>query len=216
MRTTDVPTKIRFRRLASLCGLLVGLLASVSCGDVSRTGRAPAFLVIDNIQGSAGLSGSFGDVLESDVVTDGSVIEDGGQVQLRVLLKDQGNPGATAGPSNLNWLKINRYRVVFRRAGADGDPNNPNVRDRQGVDVPYAFEGAITTTVTNQPQFTSFVLVRAQAKVEPPLLALRAPGGPALIISTIADVTFYGEDLAGNAFSETASISVNFADWADP
>jgi hypothetical protein len=191
---------------------MVGLLGAVSCGDVSRTGRAPAFLVIDTLRGSSGAAaGAFGDTLQSDVVTGGSVFEDLGQVQLRVLLRDQGSPGSTAGPSNLNWLKINRYRVVFKRA--DG-------RNTPGVDVPYPFDGAITTTVTNQPQFTTFVLVRAQSKVEAPLFALRSSngsfGGGAAIISAIADVTFYGEDLAGNGFAETAAISVNFADWADP
>jgi len=41
-------------------------------------------------------------------------------------------------------------------------------------------------------------------------------GGGALIISTIAEVTFYGHDQVGNQVSVTGTISVNFADWADP
>ena len=32
---------------------------------------------------------------------------------------------------------------------------------------------------------------------------------------TIASVTFYGYDQAGNAVAVTGLISVNFADWAD-
>jgi hypothetical protein len=36
------------------------------------------------------------------------------------------------------------------------------------------------------------------------------------VISTIADVTFYGKDETGTDVSVTGSISVNFADWADP
>jgi hypothetical protein len=57
--------------------------------------------------------------------------------------------------------------------------------------------------------------VRAQAKLEAPLKALRNGGG-AIAISTIADVTFYGTDQNGNTVSVTGSISVNFADWGDP
>jgi hypothetical protein len=59
------------------------------------------------------------------------------------------------------------------------------------------------------------VLVRAQAKLEAPLKALRN-GGSAIVISTIADITFYGQDQNGNQVSVTGSISVNFADWGDP
>ncbi len=59
-----------------------------------------------------------------------------------------------------------------------------------------------------------FALVPVQRKLEAPLLALRNHGG-AMAIMTIANVTFYGYDQAGNAVSVTGSISVNFADWAD-
>ena len=88
-------------------------------------------------------------------------------------------------------------------------------RNTQGVDVPYSFDGAVTGTISAVDTSLSFVLVRAQAKLEAPLMALRNAGG-AMVISTIARVTFYGQDQAGNAVSVTASISVNFADWGDP
>jgi len=55
--------------------------------------------------------------------------------------------------------------------------------------------------------------VLGAALIEPPLVALSAGG--AIAISTIAEVTFYGEDLAGNGFATSGSMSVNFADWAD-
>jgi hypothetical protein len=83
------------------------------------------------------------------------------------------------------------------------------------VDVPYPFDGAITATVTTTPSTVGFTLVRVQAKIEAPLLALGGLNG-AIVISTIADVTLYGEDLAGNDFATTASIGVDFTDWADP
>lgn len=211
-------TKWRAVRVTTLLILIVGLLASVSCGDVARSGKAPAFLVIDLLTAASGATpGQLGNVLQSDVETivtrtvNGqqvpvpTIFEDIGQATVRVLLKDQGNPGATAGPSNLNWLKVNRYRVVYKRA--DG-------RNTPGVDVPYPFDGAITATITNTPVTVGFTIVRIQAKVEAPLRALTTGG--ALAISTIADVTFYGEDLVGNEFQATGSISIHFANWGDP
>jgi hypothetical protein len=59
-----------------------------------------------------------------------------------------------------------------------------------------------------------FVLVRVQAKLEAPLAALSGLGG-ATVISTLAEVTFYGRDQTGREVAVTGTISVNFADWAD-
>lgn len=210
---------LRFRRMTPTLVAMLGLMASISCGDLVRQGRSPSFLVIDLLQAASGANPSqFGGTLQSDVVTNTTqtiggtqvqvptVFEDLGQVQVRILLKDQGNPGATATPSAINILTINRYRVTFRRA--DG-------RNTPGVDVPYPFDGAITATITNTPVTLSFVIVRVQAKLEPPLRSL-AGGGGRIAISTIADVAFYGHDQAGNEFQQVGSIGVNFADWGDP
>ena len=199
--------------------VVVSVMASVSCGDVVRQGRSPSFLVIDTLAGSSGATpGTFGQTLESDVVTNvtqtvggqqvkvPTVFEDGGQVQLRILLKDPGSPGAPASPSNINAITINRYRVVYRRA--DG-------RNTPGVDVPYPFDGAVTATITNTPVQLGFILVRIQAKLEAPLKTL-VGGGGSVAISTIGDVTFYGHDQAGNEVECAGSISINFADWGDP
>ena len=204
---TVVISQNRVRHGGWVLLLLAGsALVAASCGEVSRTGRSPAFLVIDALTATAGQSGGYGQTLQSDVLTCGSPFEDLGQAQVRVLLRDEGAPGAPTGFSNLNWLKIDRYRVVFRRA--DG-------RNRPGVDVPYPFDGALSATITNTPTTVGFTMVRVQAKIEPPLSALLSGGG-AIAISTIAEVTFYGEDLAGNGFVTSGSMSINFADWGDP
>jgi hypothetical protein len=60
-----------------------------------------------------------------------------------------------------------------------------------------------------------FTLVRAQAKLEKPLITM-VGGNGALLISTIADVTFFGKDQTGRDVTVTGSMSINFADWADP
>ena len=135
-----------------------------------------------------------------------TIFEDVATVGLKFIIKDMGNPGGEASPSKVNQIMVNRYRVVYRRA--DG-------RNTQGVDVPYTFDGAITLTVDESAKLTSFALVRIQAKEEEPLKSL-AGGGGRVAIATIADVTFYGHDMAGNAVQQTGSISINFADWGDP
>jgi hypothetical protein len=185
----------------------VGLLAlsAAGCSETVRTGQASSFMILDRIDAAAGgeTSSVYNGVLRSDVSTKGSVFEDNGRVTLRLAMKDVTNP---TGPTTNNQITINRYRVEYRRT--DG-------RNTPGVDVPYAFDGAIAVTVTEQQTQAIFSLVRAQAKLEAPLITLRGVGG-ALLISTIADVTFFGKDQTGRDATVTGSISVNFADWADP
>jgi hypothetical protein len=194
-------------RAAALCAVVVMAICLVSCGKVSRSGRSPSILVIDQLTAASGATpAEFGNVLQSDVLTNGSIFADTGSAVMYLVLKDNADPTNAAVPSVLNRMKITRYRVVYRRA--DG-------RNTPGVDVPYPFDGAITATITHATSSVNFTLVRVQAKVEAPLAALANQGG-AIAISTIADITFYGEDLAGNAFQATGSISINFADWADP
>jgi hypothetical protein len=199
-------------------GLLTAGLAAASCGDTSL-GKSPSILLIDNLVAESGARpGQSGGTLASDVVTmvdatiNGqqvkvpTIFEDLGTVGLKFIIKDMGNPGGEASPSKVNQIMVNRYRVVYRRA--DG-------RNTQGVDVPYAFDGAITVTVDESGKLTSFALVRIQAKEEDPLRAL-AGGGGRIAIATIADITFYGHDMAGNPVQQTGSMGINFADWGDP
>jgi hypothetical protein len=60
-----------------------------------------------------------------------------------------------------------------------------------------------------------FEMVRHQAKLEAPLRAMANLGGR-IVISTIAEVTFYGTDLAGNDVQGTGRMSVSFGDYPDP
>jgi len=196
------------------------IAGSVSCGSVVRSSRAPVILVIDTlgaIRGTAAASGTAVSVLSSDVftlVTSGgtctttapcpTVFSDSGQVGMHLVLKDIGQPGVTVDPSTNNQVTITRVHIQYRRT--DG-------RNQEGVDVPYAYDTAATATITGSSTITfGFSLVRNQAKTEPPLMALRSNGQ---VISTIADVTFYGQDVVGNAVSATGAIAIDFANWGD-
>ena len=118
-----------------------------------------------------------------------------------------GQPGSPAAPTDNNLVTITRYRVSYRRT--DG-------RNAPGVDVPYGFEGAATITLDGTgPAVLKLEVVRVQAKQEPPLRNLRGGGG-AVAISAIADIEFYGRDMVGHEISAAGTLSVVFADWADP
>jgi hypothetical protein len=107
-------------------------------------------------------------------------------------------------PSANNVVTLNRYHVAYRRA--DG-------RNTPGVDVPYPFDGAITLSVAGGGAATgTFEIVRHVAKLETPLVQLQSNG---TVISTLADVTFYGTDRVGNDVNVTGSIQINFGNFAD-
>jgi len=183
-----------------------------------RNGSSPVYLVIDSLLGSRGGTtvGTPTSPVLSDVLTNvtsplpcapatpcPTVFDDPGTATLRAPLKDIGVSGTLA-PTTNNEVTITRYRVDYIRA--DG-------RNTPGVDVPYGFDGAVTGTITpNSSRSFSFELVRHVAKQESPLVQLVTSGN---IITTIARVTFYGQDRTGNAVSVTGQIQVNFGNFGD-
>ena len=181
--------------LARLIVIAGALVAATACAATGRPGEASSYLVVDSLLTDDGST-----TLASDVLTGGGILEDSVKASFRLEMKD---PNILA-PSPANHITLRGYRVTFSRA--DG-------RNTQGVDVPYAFDAAMTTTVGGSTT-VDMVLVRAQAKLEAPLRALRGGGG-AIAIATFADVVFYGADQAGHDVTVKARISVTFADWGD-
>ena len=57
-----------------------------------------------------------------------------------------------------------------------------------------------------------FQLVRHTAKEESPLVQLKTQP---VIITTIAEVTFYGRDRVGNDISATGTIEIDFGNFGD-
>ncbi len=124
-------------RVGRLAGAVILVLASVSCGDMAREGQASSYLIITSLQASSGETDEFGGELRSDVLTNGGIINDNGQVEFVLAMKDP----TLIGPTSANFITIDRYHVKYIRA--DG-------RNTQGVDVPYEFDGAITGTVADR------------------------------------------------------------------
>jgi len=195
----------KFLRLSALAGVVLAAGALAACGEFVRDGHSPARLVIIALEGQSGPEGEPSGTLLSDVITFGSPINDPGHVELGLQLRDIGNPTSPNAPSGLNAVTINRYHVKYVRA--DG-------RNIQGVDVPYEFDSAITVTVpADGTAEAGFDLVRHLAKLEAPLAALAFDR---TLIATIAVVTFYGRDQAGNTVSVEGQIGVTFGNFADP
>ena len=192
--------------------------ATVSCGDVSRQGSSPVYLVIDTLSATrgGGTGSTASSTLVSDVITNvttpapctpatpcPTIFGDNGSVTLRAPLKNIGT-GTVLTPTTNNEVTITRVHVQYIRA--DG-------RNVEGVDVPYAFDGAATGTIPTGGTLTlGFVLVRNVAKEESPLAQLRNSPN---IITSIANVTFYGADRTGNAISVTGQISISFGNFGD-
>jgi hypothetical protein len=209
-------THIRNKRLlwATLLAVATG-----SCGDVVRQSQSPVFLVINTLGGrrGGGADPKFSSPLISDVITNvttpkpcapespcPTVFSDTGEVEFEIALKDIGNSTVPTEPTTNNSVTITRYRVNYRRA--DG-------RNTPGVDVPYGFDGAMTVTVLpGQKPKTGFELVRLVAKVESPLVQLR---GNFTVITTIAEVTFFGTDRVGNDISATVNMQIDFSNFGD-
>lgn len=194
-----------------------GAMLTGSCGDVVRTGRSPGFIIINSIEAASGATpAAFGTILFSDVETLVSrtiggqqvrvptVFSDPARASFSVAMRDPTNPNA---PTPINSITLTRYRVQFIRA--DG-------RNTPGVDVPHGFDGAFTVTIpANGDASAGFDIVRHTMKQEPPLANLRGSGGLNQI-ATIALITFYGQDQAGNEVSAAGQMTVHFADFGDP
>jgi hypothetical protein len=186
--------------------------AMAGCGgEFVRDSRSPVRLVVNSVEWNDQ------NTVLADVITlrrtpapctatspCPTVVNDMAVVNLSLLLRDPGAVASPSSPSGLNQVTVNRYRVQYRRADGHNVP---------GVDVPYDFDSAFTVTVpaTGNAE-AAFEIVRHSAKEEAPLAALRFNDD---IISTIAEVTFYGRDQAGNEVSASASIGINFGNFAD-
>ena len=189
-------------------GVLTLAAFSASCGSTVRDGTGTSFLIVSSLEAASGAEpDEYGGLLQSDVITvvndSPTVFNDTGRVTMRLGLKDPGPAGSPAQPTQNQAITVTHYRVRFIRA--DG-------RNTPGVDVPYGFDGAFTLTVSGESTAT-FQLVRHVAKAEAPLGAL---ANNFTVISTIAEITFFGHDLTGHEVSAVGRITVEFGNFADP
>lgn len=200
MRATSI-------RLVVLAGIVALSSLSLGCSQFTRQGESPYMLVIDSMTATSGSTNTTGTTLQSDVETfagtprRATIFSDSGTVTFRLIAKNPTGPA----PTDLGSVTMNRYRITFRRS--DG-------RNTPGIDVPHPFDSAFTVRVPATGIVSAgFEFIRHIAKQEAPLVALR---GSAVLISTVADITFFGRDQTGHDMSAAASIGVTFGDFGDP
>jgi len=192
-------------------------LLTPGCSNLLTQSTTSSYVIIDALEASTGREpDKITGVLNSDVLTyvkkdvGGSttlvptIFADNLIATFRLGMKDPGSTDSPTKPSTTNYITITRYHVKYIRS--DG-------RAVEGIDVPYAFDGGATGTITPDGLKLVMTLVRTQSKSEAPLQALI---GAAASLSTIAEITFYGKDQTGRDVQVVGRISVNFADWGDP
>lgn len=185
-------------------GLAAALLAHASLSgctpDFAKQGNAPVLLRIVEISTEAGEDEEEGAFLNSDV---SPVFNDNAVVTVEVIPK---NPRIT-GELPLQDVLIERYEVRYFRS--DG-------LNEQGVDVPFRIAGGVSALArVGDETDVVIVLVRHQAKIEPPLRNLAGPRGGELILSATAEITLHGRTTAGDVVSTRGFVRINFADFAD-
>jgi hypothetical protein len=193
------------RRAMVGAALVAAAIVLPGCTSRQMEGSASSYLIVDALNASRGDVDDYSGVLESDVIGPTGVVADVAKIDLRLGMKDPGTTTNPATPTSSNFITVTRYHVKYVRS--DG-------RNTAGVDVPYEFDGGATVTVRDSASISTLLitLVRAQAKLEAPLLALRNQGGQ-VILTTIAEVTLYGTDQAGRDVTVQAKINVTFADY---
>jgi hypothetical protein len=190
-------------------------LSAAGCGDFVRQGRSPSIATVAVLEGASGAApGTYGQTLSSDVITLVKRTIDGVEVRVPTIFVDLGratvaldlkDTTSTSSPTTANRVTFTRYRVSYRRADGRNTPN---------VDVPQPFDSAATFTVEpGGSAVVNFDLVRQVAKMEAPLVALEENHE---LVTTIADVAFYGQDHAGNEVTASGSIGITFGNFGDP
>jgi hypothetical protein len=185
---------------------LVLLLGSVGCTpEFARQNESQVILRVVSITGQSGGSGGgsgISSVLQSDVVSNtGGVINDNATITLELITKNQN----VTGLGEFNDVLLERYEVQFIRS--DG-------HNQEGVDVPYHFSGPLAQQIRAPGTAgVSIVIVRHEAKEEPPLRNLGTFGGEN-IIHAIAEITVHGRTTNEKVVTATGRLQVRFADFA--
>jgi len=182
--------------------------------DFATNNRADVILRMNTIEGQGGKAGGAGDTgqqLLSDVVDCSTKAEDGTPIcsefndnALMTLEVTAKNPTATL--TNFEDVVLTTYTVNYLRA--DG-------RNVEGVDVPFSISGNITSIITVGGTSTiPIIVVRHQAKVEPPLRHFQV-GGTSVLLTVSAKISVYGRTTSGKEVSATGYLEIVFANFGD-
>jgi hypothetical protein len=186
--------------------VLAAAFLLLSCNALENKTQSASLLIVENLMGTD-LDKNEVNYLQSDVLIQDSatgaetITADAAVATFRVTLLDP-NPGAAS--SVYNDVQLNRYVVTF---------NQPNGNNIEGRDVPYSFEGSMSSLIrVGTSADVAFIIVREVAKIEPPLVSLRDGTD---ILQVTANITFYGKDMAGQGVKATGTLTIFFANYAN-
>lgn len=192
--------------------LIITALVMAGCVAKENDTTSSSFLVINSLTGKD-LEGNDGSTtVFCDVDNSGSIINDNAVVGVTALTY---NPLEDSDEHDITYymnILVDQIDVEFRRT--DG-------RNVEGVDVPYSFTQPVNMLVTIDEEIEiPFVLIRHVAKLEEPLLSLRAVTSQGFVLQLVAKVTLHGKDLGGHRVAPVSGyLSVwcsNFADSTNP
>lgn len=188
---------------------LTALFLLLSCNAIENETKSGSLLVVESLTG-VDMEGTEVNFLQSDVLFQDpdtlveTIYADLGKATLRVRLLD---PASAFGPSQYNNIMLDKYVVSFFRA----DGNN-----REGIDIPYSFEGYLSTTITVDTAVDiNFVVVREVAKMEPPLVDLANSIRDVGVLECRAKIEFYGHDQVNKTVKAVGYLTVFFANYAN-
>ena len=187
--------------------LLIAVLALASCNAVENDSTSGTMLQIVSLTGKD-LEGNEGSTtVFSDVVTNGSIINDNCVAELQAKPLDPLLDIKNVTP--YMDVLVDQIDVEFRRT--DG-------RNVEGVDVPYRFTQPMSMLVSfSDTVKIPFVVIRHVAKMEAPLLALREVPSREFVLQLVAVVTIHGKDIGGHRVAPvTGYVTVWCANFADP
>ena len=188
-----------------LSGLMIAAaLGLAACNAIEDQSQSNSLLTVMSLQGTD-LKGNSVDYLQSDVLdTSGgtpTIYSDSAAASIRNTPLD---PNPISDTSTYFDVLLTRYVVTF---------SQPSGASVEGVDVPYSFEGRLSTLIpVNGTADFSFVIVREVAKQEPPLALLVSSLD---VLQVTAKVVFYGHDLANHNINTTGYLTIFFANYGN-
>lgn len=213
-------TARQFSLRPALLVLLAIALFSYACTRVEDNTRSGSLLTITEVVGQIGQQaggGTDSTPLLSDTCDNDNtqpqdpefctVFNDNATISFRNdFLQIGPGSGVNNGPSFINDIVVSRYRVDYFR---------PNGRNTPGVDVPFGIDGTMNVTVVANGAGTGgIIVVRHDAKREPPLAELDNGSSEGILVANAA-VQCYGQDLSGRVVSATGYLEIHFANFGE-
>jgi len=193
----------RTKFILKILTILPCVLILVSC-QLREEHASNSILLVVEVAGHTD-RGDSADFLQSDVFDNppGTFVSDIVSATLEAKFKAPENLGI--GTSYKNRIFIHTYEVRYTYIDS-------NLSPLPSPSTPATFQGRLSVGIDiDSSASIEFVIVREQAKTESPLWDVVGLD----VLQVVAQVTFYGDDIAGHPVQATGYLTIYFADYAD-